>query len=740
MMRFLYDLCHMLPLNLVAALSFLTYLGRQEDSLGGCIAGILVILFVLALGHTGKKERILICGVVTFAVAGLCWVLGEEKRAYLLERLDFLPMILGVAVGCMIVGKLAQDYFWLMLVVALALVGNLIYLMIGGIPMSRVAVAGSFLVIMIYLATGIQTHWEKSGYTDLKTHVSLIAPMLLITFILVCLSPAPEKPFDWSPVKNLWEWTVVGCKRLTGILVSREDEYQVTGFSENSSFGGSVDQKEKDVMLLTNYDKSLDSLYLGGITFGEYTVNGWEGDKEEESNYRQFDYLETRAAIRNYDLENESDYLKKAVFKAENRLLYTKHVFVPGKVDLESGIAEIPKYKETEEGILTTSGLRYGDTYSVSWYRLNVSNPDLAVLMDQAKPIAETQWQDTLKKAEVSEPETYSYDKYLRYRTTIYEKYGTTVGLSPEVTALVEQITEGIGGKYERLQAIAAYLQTMEYHTAPGPIPTQVTNASSYLDYFLLESGQGYCVHYATAFVLLARECGYPARYVQGYCVKMNPKTKEYLVTEGRAHAWAEVYFDHFGWVVFEATPGYSLSNGWNVGKTTNVAVQKPPVPRPQPSETVEDILPEELLREEKKVIRISYIVVPVLLAVLYGVIYLFISQLLTKHKYRKMSNDAKVRFLMQRNLKMLRRLGYPLLPTETIEEYGCRVEAESLGRLPALHSLGLYEKLLYSDYRPNAEDVEVVEQDYRLLGTLLLSRSAPFVFIDAGYCPKNLK
>lgn len=37
MMRFLYDLCHMLPLNLVAALSFLTYLGRQEDSLGAVL-------------------------------------------------------------------------------------------------------------------------------------------------------------------------------------------------------------------------------------------------------------------------------------------------------------------------------------------------------------------------------------------------------------------------------------------------------------------------------------------------------------------------------------------------------------------------------------------------------------------------------------------------------------------------------------------------------------------------------
>jgi len=36
-------------------------------------------------------------------------------------------------------------------------------------------------------------------------------------------------------------------------------------------------------------------------------------------------------------------------------------------------------------------------------------------------------------------------------------------------------------------------------------------------DYFLFESKKGFCIHYASAMVILARACGLPARYSEGY-------------------------------------------------------------------------------------------------------------------------------------------------------------------------------------------------------------------------------
>lgn len=73
--------------------------------------------------------------------------------------------------------------------------------------------------------------------------------------------------------------------------------------------------------------------------------------------------------------------------------------------------------------------------------------------------------------------------------------------------------------------------------------------------WFLTEGEQGYCVHFATAAVVLLRSAGIPARYVTGYRVEAKAgQTVE--VTSDDAHAWVEYYnYRTWGWYVLEATP-----------------------------------------------------------------------------------------------------------------------------------------------------------------------------------------
>lgn len=83
------------------------------------------------------------------------------------------------------------------------------------------------------------------------------------------------------------------------------------------------------------------------------------------------------------------------------------------------------------------------------------------------------------------------------------------------------------------------------------------------IDYFLNTSGEGYCVHFASAATLMLQAMDIPARYASGYVVfpKDFEKTEEgytAVVTDARAHAWVEVYVDGFGWVPYEVTPGFS--------------------------------------------------------------------------------------------------------------------------------------------------------------------------------------
>ena len=71
-----------------------------------------------------------------------------------------------------------------------------------------------------------------------------------------------------------------------------------------------------------------------------------------------------------------------------------------------------------------------------------------------------------------------------------------------------------------------------------------------------LQTRSGYCTHYATAFALLSRELGLPARVALGYAP--DPTQGEdgnYVVTMLQLHAWAEVWLDGIGWVGVDVTP-----------------------------------------------------------------------------------------------------------------------------------------------------------------------------------------
>lgn len=82
------------------------------------------------------------------------------------------------------------------------------------------------------------------------------------------------------------------------------------------------------------------------------------------------------------------------------------------------------------------------------------------------------------------------------------------------------------------------------------------------IQYFLETGHEGYCMHFASAGVLLLQELGVPARYASGYIVKASSFYREdgqftAEVADRNAHAWAEIYLENYGWVPYEMTPGY---------------------------------------------------------------------------------------------------------------------------------------------------------------------------------------
>lgn len=146
--------------------------------------------------------------------------------------------------------------------------------------------------------------------------------------------------------------------------------------------------------------------------------------------------------------------------------------------------------------------------------------------------------------------------------------------LSPYLNTVLETIRQeywqepraGDSGLQPLVDAVTGYLaDTCRYSLSPGTTP----EGEDFTRYFLEESHEGYCVHFATAATLLFRSMGIPARYVEGYIVPQkdfgNSDAEGWVhVSDERGHAWTEIYVPLYGWVPVEATPGYSGASAPN--------------------------------------------------------------------------------------------------------------------------------------------------------------------------------
>lgn len=87
------------------------------------------------------------------------------------------------------------------------------------------------------------------------------------------------------------------------------------------------------------------------------------------------------------------------------------------------------------------------------------------------------------------------------------------------------------------------------YTLAPAPLGRDA------MDDLLFSTREGYCEYYASAFTVLMRAAGVPARVVTGYQGGYWNTLGDYLlVRQSDAHAWSEVWMEGRGWVRVDPT------------------------------------------------------------------------------------------------------------------------------------------------------------------------------------------
>ena len=124
-------------------------------------------------------------------------------------------------------------------------------------------------------------------------------------------------------------------------------------------------------------------------------------------------------------------------------------------------------------------------------------------------------------------------------------------GFDPRTRALAAQWRREAGADDAALVRRALDWIRAEFaYTLETPLPGRDA-----VDEFLFDRKQGYCEHFSSAFVVLMRGAGVPARVVTGYTGGVYNRLGGYwVVRQMDAHAWAEVWLSGRGWVRVDPT------------------------------------------------------------------------------------------------------------------------------------------------------------------------------------------
>jgi len=158
----------------------------------------------------------------------------------------------------------------------------------------------------------------------------------------------------------------------------------------------------------------------------------------------------------------------------------------------------------------------------------------------------------------INEPVSYEAVSYLRARAidplgaaARREDTALPPYANPRTQELARTLYERAGTDGAFVAAALDYLRRggFVYSLEPQPLGRDA------VDELLFRTREGFCGHYASAFVTLMRAAHVPARVVTGYLGgEWNPIGEFLEVRQADAHAWAEVWLEGRGWTRVDPT------------------------------------------------------------------------------------------------------------------------------------------------------------------------------------------
>ncbi len=296
---------------------------------------------------------------------------------------------------------------------------------------------------------------------------------------------------------------------------------------------GNNHQTGKDALELWLSDKPEEDLYLRGFSGGDYIDGQWAEADESEF----FTRISTERGWSRWG--NLVDTTYKEIYYNANSIS-DPDVLRKGKrltINPITGGVKNRYYPYIERWERLTR--KQNIAYVYSYYELK----DLNIIHDNLFGQVLRVYDDMQK----------NYEPY------VYETYLNVPKGLDRLKALCK--SADISSTEEAVAFVQNTLsENADYTLKPGMAPL----SEDIVEYFLFENKRGYCVHFASAGVLMFRMLGIPSRYVTGYRInkglfyKQNDEDYYARISDRYAHAWPEIYVRDKGWIPIEVTPSAS--------------------------------------------------------------------------------------------------------------------------------------------------------------------------------------
>lgn len=628
----------------------------------------------------------------------------------------------------------------------------------------KMGVVFFILYIGLIVAEWMRIRLKKMKHGSVQAYVLGIMPFLLVYAVLLCFMPMPDEPYDWQWAKNIYRRAEEKITMYTENLWYRGNEYfdgASSGFSEDGDLSGGIIRNDTKLITLGIGKHQDVSVYLAGKVFDSFNGHEWENRREGNSVFnggrsgirddiseseKIMDVMETVYALRRYTGNLNPTYYSSIRMDVSYLYFHTNYLMAPSKTWIVENEDKKINYHYNGGNLFFDKKAGYGTEYTLQFCQLDMEREELYRFLEWNQGEDAEMW---MKVVNQYTDEDIPIEKLYAYRDTMKEQYLPESDISPEIEEWIALVAANAKTDVEKLKYIESALSGMGYNTNPGKLPGTVTDESSFLDYFLLEKREGYCVHFATAFVLLARAEGFPARYVQGFCIPAVSGDETFVYSD-MAHAWPEVYIEGKGWIPFEPTPGFGGNRYLPEQETADsdpgtVYTREPgswtwddePEPASEMPEetTMTEDTPEEQNRWSLYLIRVVWVLL------VGSVVFFAVDRLWGKYREIKRDLGEKYRLAVLHNLLILDMLGYKRKSSETYHELTERIrqcyanadedghadedeqrvkDNEKDGNAIPIKFIEIYERILYGTLEIDKQILhEVLEEREQLLETL---------------------